>query len=257
MTASSELKRRAREVLQGKYFVSATMTASLMLFTSLMTLLLNLSGFGTSQELFHQICFWFLWGIMILLGALVEVGLIKFLYHCSKTNDVRQPGALFYGFRNQSDTFLLTLAFRYAIVIVWFVPAYLMFEHIPFLSLDWTQIVPALFPVLLAALAAMLPAVLAALPFCFTNYVLLDSPYASPLEALMGSWQLTKGKRGTILRTWISFLPICLAGLGTYGLGFIWIRPYYHTTMNQMYLEVTGQQVVSTPAKGQATPMQE
>lgn len=243
MIASKELKRRARQVLEGKYFISAAMTASLMLFSSLLSLLLQFTGFGTSEKLIYQICFWFMWAIIVILDALLEVGLIKYLYHCSRTNEAVQPGALLYGFRSQPDTFILTLAFRYAIVMVWFVPAYLLFEKVPFLSLELTQIVPSLLPVLAAALAALIPAVIVALPFSFTNYVLLDSPYASPLEALSGSWQLTRGKRMAILRIWLSFLPICLAGLGTYGLGFIWIRPYYHTTMNQLYLEITGQYV--------------
>lgn len=240
IVTSKELKRRARAALSGRYFLASTLTMTLSLVTLGLSFLLDLSGFGESAQPMHQFFFWALWFIMLILGALFEVGLLRVLYACSKKEPSLPRGVLFYAFKNQPDTFILTSAFQYLITLIWFVPALWKYMTFPIPN-TYEELLGELIPVLLLALAGLIPAVIASLPFCLTNYVLLDSPYATAREALRGSWQLTKGHRMQILRLWISFLPLCLVGLGSYGFGFLWIKPYYHTTMNQLYLEITGQ----------------
>ena len=93
----------------------------------------------------------------------------------------------------------------------------------------------------LLALIALIPAVLFALPYCLAVYVLLDRPDSSAREALRTSRGLTRGQRGRIFRLWLGFLPLCLLGIGSLGIGFLWIQPYFHTTMGEVYLELSGQ----------------
>ena len=107
-------------------------------------------------------------------------------------------------------------------------------------TLEFADLPMALLPVLLLALAGILPAILSALPFCLAEYVLLDDPYLSSAEALMSSMRLMKGQKKRVFLLWLSFLPMLLLCLGSYGIGILWVRPYYHTTMNQLYLELTG-----------------
>ena len=240
MITSKELKRRSRAVLEGKYFIAASLTTSLMLFSFAMSYLLQLTGFSQSDKLMYQAFSWILWAIMMLLGALLEIGLIKFLYAVSRGEQVLQPGVLFYAFKNQPDTFILTCGFRYLITLIWFVPALLKFLQLPMETMEFAELPGALLPVLGLVLAGAVPAVLFALPFCLTNYILLDDPYCSATEALRTSFALTKGRRKRILFLWLSFLPMLLLCIGSYGLGFLWVRPYYHTTMSQFYIELTG-----------------
>ena len=71
----------------------------------------------------NQVLFWVLNLIVLLLNALLTVGLIRYLYSLCRKAPVNQPGLLFYAFRAQPDTFILTYLFRYAVSLVWFAPA--------------------------------------------------------------------------------------------------------------------------------------
>ena len=238
---SKEFKRRARAVLTGKYSIAVSLSTTLILAVLAMSFLLQHTGFGESPQLMHQIFFWCLWAIMAILGALLEVGLMKFLYTLSKEHSLSTPFVIFYAFQNQPDTFILTTAVRYLAVLIWFVPALLKALQLPLLTMTIEELVTALLPILGLALIAVIPATLLALPFCLTNYVLLDEPYMSAHEALFTSIKLIKGQKKRVFFLWLSFLPLCLASLGSYGVGFLWLLPYYHATMSQFYLELTGQ----------------
>jgi uncharacterized membrane protein len=236
-TPSKELKRRARAVLEGNYFLSTTLACLLSLFSFAMTLLLQYTNFAGSPQPFYRAFYWILWAIMTLLNTLVEVGLVKFLYQLSLKEPAKQISILFYGFQNQPDTFILTFAYRYLITLIWFVPAVIAYTKIP-ADLELQQLLPALLPVLLLALAGVIPSFLLALPYSLSTYILLDDPYCSAQDALRRSRELTHGHKGRLCRLWISFLPLCLVGLGSFGMGFFWIRPYFHTTMAQFYLDI-------------------
>ena len=47
---SRELKRRARCVLEGKYFFTANTACSLMMYSFFVTLILQYSGLGTTEK---------------------------------------------------------------------------------------------------------------------------------------------------------------------------------------------------------------
>ena len=74
-------------------------------------------------------------------------------------------------------------------------------------------------------------------PTCFWT----SRSYSAVLDALRTSRRLTRGQRGRIFLLWLSFLPLCILGLGSFGIGFLWIQPYFHTAMGEVYLELSGQ----------------
>ena len=191
----------------------------------------------------NQALFWILNLIVILLNALLGVGLIRFLYSLCKKEPLIQPGLLFYAFRTQPDTFILTYLFRYLVSFVWFAPALYCYLKLP-LSLDLAnlsaEVLQLLSHMVIYALIACIPAVLLSLPWCLTEFVLLDDPYCSAAEALRTSRLLMRGQYARILRLWIGFLPLCLLGVGSMGIAFLWIRPYFYVSMGHVYLELRG-----------------
>ena len=238
---SKEMKRRARGSLDGNYFPAVNLAISVALFTGALALLLRSTGLYPSISLLNQVLYWILYVITLLLTALFETGHIRFLYSLCLKQPLRERGILFYAFRNQADTFILAYAFRYLVTLIWFVPALYFYSRIP-LVIDLTNI-PADLPLnigmaVLLALLALIPAVLLSLPWCLTTYVLLDDPDRSASEALRTSRQMMRGHHGRVLLLWLSFLPLYLLGLGSFGIASFWIRPYIHTTMGQVYLEL-------------------
>ena len=155
----------------------------------------------------------------------------------------RWASSLFYAFRMQPDTFILTFVFRYLVSYIWFAPALYFYLQLP-LAVDLTAIPPEL-PALLGrvaacGLAAVIPAVLCSLPWCLTVFVLLDDPDCSPAEALRTSRILMQGQYLRVLRLWLGFLPLYLLSLTSMGIGLLWVRPYFYVSMGHLYLELRG-----------------
>ncbi len=234
---TKELKRRARAALTGNYFQSTSMATSLSLFFFALSLLPHYSGFAQGEDILSHSLYWVLWGIILLLAALMEVGMVQFIYTLKPGQDKKQPSRLFYGFRNQPDAFLLTFAFRGLIFLVWFIPAISCYLRIP-RGLEPSRLLPALAPVLLLSLAGLVPALVTALPFCLSTYILLDDLSCSPQEALLASIQLMRGQKGRMLGLWLGFLPFAFLVIGSSGLAFLWIQPYFHASMAQFYQDI-------------------
>ena len=242
---SRELKRRARCVLEGKYFFAANTACSLMMYSFFVTLILQYSGLGTTEKPAGIAFYYILWVIMALLGSLLEVGLIRYVYILSRKEAETRP-ALFYAFGKQPDTFILVYAFRYLLALVWFVPAILEIRKLP-INPEPLALIKALLPVCLLILAGILPALWASLPYGLACFVLLDQPYISAREALMSSRRLMKGNYLRLFKLWLSFLPYVLLIGGTSGVALLWVKPYFHTTMSQFYMEVSKQKLPEEP----------
>ena len=123
MMRPKEIRRQARITLTGNYFFAVNLNISLTIFTMALTIVLQSTSLGASPLVLNQVLFWVLNLIVLLLNALLTVGLIRYLYSLCRKAPVNQPGLLFYAFRAQPDTFILTYLFRYAVSLVWFAPA--------------------------------------------------------------------------------------------------------------------------------------
>lgn len=243
---SRELKRRARSVLEGKYFFAANTVCTLMLYSFFITLILQYSGLSSTEKPMGIAFYYILSIIMALLGSLLEIGLVRYVYLLSQKKEMPNTPPLFYAFRNQPDTFILVYAFRYLLALIWFTPAIWEARKLP-VNLDPLPLIRALFPILLLVLAAILPALLVSLPFGLACYVLLDDPYCSAHKALGISRRLMKGNYMRLLGLWLSFLPFVLLIIGTSGVAILWVKPYFHTTMSQFYMEVSHQELPEEP----------
>ncbi len=248
MIPFKELKRRARAVLNGKYSIATSLVTTVILVSLAASYLLQHTGFLQSPQTLHRIFFWSLLAIMTLLCPLLEIGLIKFLHTLTKENSIGNPLVIIYAFQNQPDTFILTTAFRYLLIALCLLPAILRAMMMPLttaeplVSVDPVAILTWIVPVLVLALIGLIPAIILSLPFCLTNYVLMDDPDLSASQALFTSLKLMKGQKKRVFLLWLSFVPLFFTVLGSYGTGLLWFLPYYHATMLQLYLELTGEQ---------------
>ncbi len=69
-------------------------------------------------------------------------------------------------------------------------------------------------------------------------YLLLDFPEYSAMELLKMSWKLMKGNAGRLLYMQVSFIPITLAGLLSFGIGLLFVLPYQDMTYTLFYLDL-------------------
>ena len=73
-------------------------------------------------------------------------------------------------------------------------------------------------------------------------YLLLDFPDYSSKELLKMSWKLMKGNVGRLLYLQVSFIPMTLAGLLSFGIGLLFVLPYQNMTYTLFYLDLIQQQ---------------
>ena len=69
-------------------------------------------------------------------------------------------------------------------------------------------------------------------------YLLLDFPDYSAKELLKMSWKLMKGNAGRLLYLQVSFLPMTLTGILSFGIGFLFVLPYQNMTYTLFYLDL-------------------
>lgn len=69
-------------------------------------------------------------------------------------------------------------------------------------------------------------------------YLLLDFPDRSASELLRLSARVIRGHKGRLFALYLSFLPLELLNLCTFGIGGLWIRPYIRTTYTEFFLDL-------------------
>lgn len=86
-----------------------------------------------------------------------------------------------------------------------------------------------------ASICALIPGVLLSLRWAFARQILCDNPEMDILDAMRLSGKMTKGHCGELFTLWLSFLGWFLLGAVTLGLAYIYIYPYFSTTMALYY----------------------
>jgi len=69
-------------------------------------------------------------------------------------------------------------------------------------------------------------------------FLLLDFPTRSPKELLSLSIRLMKGRKWKLFKLQLSFLPLMILGVLSFGIGNLWITPYMNMTMALYFLDI-------------------
>ena len=73
-------------------------------------------------------------------------------------------------------------------------------------------------------------------------YILVENPDYTASEALRESKRIMKGQKLKLFVLWLSFigwfLLAAFIGMFTFNLSFIFIYPYYNTTVSHFYLDL-------------------
>jgi hypothetical protein len=82
----------------------------------------------------------------------------------------------------------------------------------------------------------VIPGIIATLRYSMVNYILSDNPNLSGPRAREISNQLTMGEKGSIFVFRLSFIGwVLLCGM-TFGIGFIFLRPYTRASFAELYI---------------------
>lgn len=140
--------------------------------------------------------------ISFIISGPIYLGLAAFFLKLVRNEEVRF-GDLFGGFKYFLNTFLLHL-FIVIFTILWF-------------------------------MLLIVPGFVALLKYSMAFYIMRDNPEIGALEAIRQSKELMYGHKTRFFFLWLSFIGWFILGIVTFGLGFLYLLPYYNATKAHFY----------------------
>lgn len=224
------LKADARESLLGSLTIPVI---SIFIYTLTAVMLSDLvSNFGSSSVF-----------LSILLSALVYLvvntctGMLRIGLSCIflrlQFGSKAAVGDLLYAFRHNSNTAVIISAFLSVLEFLCMLPAIL------FLSFFYGKGIPGyqfLYVVLVAA--GSLGAVAIRIRYAICTYLFLDFPDFTAEELIRGGTKLMKGHLRRLYSLYLSFLPMYLLTLLSFGIAGLWVSSYTHAAEAAFYKDL-------------------
>ena len=226
---SSQLKQIARGLMIGKY----RNAISILLASDLIVSTISLFTTTNSDSYMGIILGLIISFIIVLFSTILQVGQCSFYLNIA-CNQKYQFFDLFTGFKVHPDKTIITQFVIQLLTILPFIPAIIMMVIVAYTNNMGTLfLITCLLVIIGAAVSWWIR-----LKYSQVYYLRLDFPNYSSLELLKMSWKLMKGNCGRLFYIQISFLPLLLAGLLSFGIGFLFILPYRHMTYTLFYLDL-------------------
>ena len=84
----------------------------------------------------------------------------------------------------------------------------------------------------------IVPGIILGIGLCMAPYILKDDPQISAMDALMKSWQITRGHKLKLFWLGLSFIGWIILSFCTFGLGFFLLAPYMEATFAHYYEDI-------------------
>lgn len=226
---SAHLKQAARGIMMGKYRNAISILLASDLIVSTLSLFTT-----TNTNSYTGILIGFLINfIIVLFGTILTVGQCSFYLNIA-CNGPYQFSDLFTGFKVHPDKTIIT---QLIIQLLTTLPILPGVGLLLYSFRAYNIIVVFLLGCFLLILGAGISWWIS-LKYSQVYYLLLDFPDYSAKELLRMSWKLTKGNVGRLLYIQVSFIPMTLAGLLSFGIGLLFVLPYQNMTYTLFYLDL-------------------
>ena len=225
---SAQLKQVARGIMIGKYrnAISILLASDLIISTlSLFT--------ATSTDSYTEIAIGFIISfILVLFGTILNVGQCSFYLNIACEQPF-QFSDLFTGFKIHPDKTIITQVIIQLLTTLPVVPAIIVMVIAVYSNSNILVLAACLLLISGCGISWWI-----ALKYSQVYYLLLDFPDYSAMELLKMSWKLMKGNSGRLLYLQVSFLPINLASLLSFGIGMLFVLPYQNMAYTLFYLDL-------------------
>lgn len=231
--SSTELKRSARETLNGRYGISMLtfLINGIIPFFLLLPFSLNISTTSSTS----QLLIYYLASLIIsIISIILSCGVIRFHVRLAREN-VCQLSDVFAGFRIHPQK----IVGIYLLLFLRLLPAILPGAILMVLSLEvFPTSAPLMGLAVIAFMAGGIWNVKIALQYTLIYYLFMDDTEAKVGEYFRQSKELMEGNKLRCLYIILSFIGWSLLGIISCGVGFLWIMPYMSQTLAKFYLDV-------------------
>ncbi len=164
--------------------------------------------------------------------SVFQVGLSFYCLNLACGREVR-AGDIFYGFRNQFKKALSISAVFVLVSQLCSLPSTVINYLIS--SGEFRQYLPAACGILFLCLLLYVPL---SLGISQTYMLMLDFPNLSATELIKLSINIMKGQKLRLFLIQLSFIPLILLSLLTFGIGDLWLNPYMNVTYAYFFLNL-------------------
>lgn len=199
MGINQTYKDRALASLEGKWGAAAIATLIIAIITGGISTVITLPmGSDTVAGLSTN-------GIWSLLCLPLEWGFTVYFLSLIRQEDIRYE-RLFEGYKDFIRTFLMEFLYCLAVAV--------------------------------GTCLFIVPGIILGIGLCMAPYILKDDPQISAMDALMKSWQMTRGHKMKLFWLGLSFIGWIILSLCTFGLGFFLLAPYMEATFAHYYEDI-------------------
>lgn len=239
MRSSKELKSLARESLAGNYgsMIGAYVLMSLVLTVALMPFSLTMDADNMVSVLIYYVAAM----IISLISIIMTAGYLHMMMNLAR-GEKFSLGMLFAQFKHRPDRIigssLLLIVIEFVICIPIIIIA--VAAGINIFAGNTTASTGFVAALIAVGILTCIVMIFVSLRLALYLFFLVDHPEMGAIESLKESSALTKGKVGHLLYVTLSFIPMMLLGLLSWGIGLLWVEPYYCQTLVYLYLDLTG-----------------
>ncbi|MCM1268110.1 MAG: DUF975 family protein [Bacteroidales bacterium] len=233
--SSAELKAIAREHLLGHYGTVIGAEVILMGISGSVGMLLG-SLLDISTVVGTIIYYAIMFFLSVLMGLFTSGTCYLYLkLLCRRPVNV---GDLFYGFQLSPDKAIAMQAWISLISYAATLPQIVITYKISAAGPHIEKLLPLLLPYSLALILSGVVSVILGLVYAQPFYLLHDFPQYTAKELLKKSRRLMVHHKGRLFYLYVSFLPLMLLGLFSFGLALLWVVPYMTATQTAFFLDL-------------------
>ena len=101
----------------------------------------------------------------------------------------------------------------------------------------WGMLLMEIF-IVLWSLLLVIPGIIKAFSYAMTPYILEENPELSANEAIDRSRAMMRGHKFDLFWLYLSFIGWYILAILSLGIGFLWLQPYFYTSVAALYEEV-------------------
>lgn len=199
MFTRAELKSSAKDQLKGRWLVAILVFVCYSAILQLANVELTNSTEGSMIGVGLNI-------IGLLVYGSLQVGVSRFSLKLARKDESVQFNDLFSGF----DVFLKSLLMNF---IIWIC-------------------------VFIGTIFFVIPGIIVGIMFSQANYILAENPEKSALECIKESARIMKGHKFDYFVLELSFIGWFMLCVLSFGIGFLWLVPYFEITLTNFYLKI-------------------
>ena len=246
-TSSSELKRRARRNLKGRYGLCIGiqfLVGAVLLAISLVYVLTSFSmglvdPFSAGTQNISAGYMAVRAGIYLSFLAVLSIyslfmpGILKIYLNICTGHTARLSDLLF-AFQNKPHKFIGLYFINVLIGFIWAIPYFVVLAVA--LITDFIPVMVVL--LVLTYLLLLIGSIITMLFLSQTMFLLIESPNQRLWNCLKESVRMMKGNKGRLFYLYLSFFGMIILGYCSLGIGFLWVFPYIQATMTEYYLDL-------------------